>query len=255
MDLTLLEIVQDVLSSLDSDQVNSINDNTESLQVANLVRTKYNDIISRGALPEHKKLIQLNASGDSTKPVLMFAPDGVVQIDWLKYYNSNVEVAINQFEEVKIVDIKFFLSIVNAMNTADANVASWTFTEGSYNFSLKYMTDRQPNICAVLENYYILFDAFDTTVDSTLQGAKSMAFAQIVPEFQMVDSFTPDLDDGNFALLLNEVKALAFYEMKAGTMHPLALKEASRQWSSVQKNKALVNKPSHFDQLAYFGRK
>ena len=43
--MTLLEIVQDILSDMDSDEVNSINDSVESLQVAQIVKTAYYNIV------------------------------------------------------------------------------------------------------------------------------------------------------------------------------------------------------------------
>jgi hypothetical protein len=37
--MTLLEIVQDILSDMDSDEVNSINDSVESLQLAQMIKS------------------------------------------------------------------------------------------------------------------------------------------------------------------------------------------------------------------------
>ena len=37
--MTLIEMVQDILSDLESDEVNSINDSTEALQVAQIVNS------------------------------------------------------------------------------------------------------------------------------------------------------------------------------------------------------------------------
>src|SRR6266576_6262503 len=86
---TLLQIVQTILASLDSDEVNSISDTAESRQVAQIVQNKYFDICTRGGLPEHKILLQLSPSTDPTKPVLMFVPSGVSNIDWIKYFDTN----------------------------------------------------------------------------------------------------------------------------------------------------------------------
>src|SRR3569833_3362910 len=90
MQMTLLDITQDILSSLSSDEVNSISDTAESMQVANIVRQKYRDIVNRVNLPEHDQLIQLDPSLDSDVPVMMYVPDGVAEIKWLKYFNTNI---------------------------------------------------------------------------------------------------------------------------------------------------------------------
>lgn len=254
MSMTLLDMVQNILSDLDSDEVNSISDTTESLQIANIIKTKYNDIVSRSSMPEHTKLIQLTASGDNTKPVLMYAPAGTNEISWIKYYNADPSLAVNEFEYVNIVPVEQFLSTVNQMNTADSNVGTWVFNEPPYNFNLRFFNDKQPQSCCILENYFILFDMYNSTVDTTLQTSNTMAYAQLMPPFSLVDTFVPDLDDSSFALLLAESKANAFVTLKQ-TVNPKIEQETKRQWSSVQKNKGLFNAPTYFDALPHFGRK
>jgi hypothetical protein len=44
--MTLLEMTQDILSDMDSDEVNSINDSVESLQVAQIIKTTYFNIVN-----------------------------------------------------------------------------------------------------------------------------------------------------------------------------------------------------------------
>jgi len=43
--MTVLEIVQDILNDLDGDAVNSINDTVEALQIAQIVKTTFNNIL------------------------------------------------------------------------------------------------------------------------------------------------------------------------------------------------------------------
>ena len=68
MRYSLIELVQRILESMDSDEVDSITDTVESLAVANIVKECYYDIISNLDLPERKDIFQLDGSGDSTKP-------------------------------------------------------------------------------------------------------------------------------------------------------------------------------------------
>jgi hypothetical protein len=76
----------------------------------------------------------------------------------------------------------------------------------------------------------------------------------ITPNWIVQDTFVPDIDDWAVPLLLNEAKAQAFFELKQ-TIHPHAEREIDRQWVALQKTKAVVNKPSWFDQLPNFGRR
>src|SRR5712671_1691460 len=91
MKLTVLQLTQNILSDLDSDAVNSISDTTESLQVAYIIQQVYNNIVARDSLPEHSKLFQLTPSTDNTKPVLMYRPDNISKIEWMKYYDTDVD--------------------------------------------------------------------------------------------------------------------------------------------------------------------
>lgn len=275
---TLLQMTQNVLSALNSDEVNSISDTTEALQVATIIQNKFYDIASRGDLPKHEILFQLDSSNDGTKPTLMFVPDGISKLEWIKYFDSNVldgapeddgfshdlNVDITDttdtnpnaapgFQYVTVLPIDQFLDMINRFNPEDDDVESFVFTESGRNFTFYYKNDHQPQYCTVISNNYVIFDMFDNTQDSTLQASKTLCWGQTVPVFSLTDSFIPELDDQQFPLLLNEAKSLAFYELKQQP-HMKADQEIKRQWSSVQKNKAVSDKPTAFQQLPDFGR-
>lgn len=63
MKTTLLQVVQSILSDMDSEAVNSISDTTEAQQIASVVEDTYYNIISAREIPEHKKLIVSNGTG------------------------------------------------------------------------------------------------------------------------------------------------------------------------------------------------
>lgn len=281
MKYTLLQMTQDILSSMSSDEVNSISDTTESLQVATIVRQKYFDIINRLGLPRNYQLVQLESSDDPTKPTLMYVPDGVSDIKWIKYFDNNpldgntsddfahdlnvdltstvnAGVAPPGYLYVTVLPNDEFLDYVLAFSTVDTDVLSYQLSDTSNGFdgtfTINYKNDQQPTYCTVISNYYVLFDSFDSSLDSTLQSSKSMCYASIIPDFQMIDTFIPDLEEEEFPLLLNEAKSLAWMELKQQA-HPLAALETKRGWTAIQQKKALINRPTYFDELPGFGRK
>lgn len=282
MKYTVLQMTQDILSSMSSDEVNSISDTPESLQVAVLLKHKYFDIINRIDLPEHDQLLQLQPSLDNTRPTLMYVPAGIAEIRWIKYYDNNpldgntsdefshdlnvdvVNTLTNPgsappgYLYVSILPNDEFFNYTNAFSTADTNVRQYQLEDTTNgingSFTVNYKNDSQPIYCTILSNYYVLFDSFDNVIDSTLQASKTMALGQAIPAFQMVDTFIPDLSEEQFQLLVNETKALAFFEFKQ-QMHPLAQQEVQRGWSTIQKKKAVINRPTYFDELPGFGRK
>lgn len=276
MKYTLLQLTQNILASLNSDEVNSIGDTSEAGQVAEIIRTTYYNMVAREDFPEHTRLFHLNSSTTGAEPVLMFKPDGVSKVIWMKYYDSNIlsntaggssihdtnvdligtssVEASPLFKYVTLLPTQQFLDMVNQFNTNDTNVDTYTFTEGSNNFTFNYKDNKQPQFCTCIQNFYFIFDSFDSSVDSTLQANKTLCLGQTIPPFSMTDNFIPELAEQQFPLLLSESKALAFMELK-NTQHPKAEQDAKRQWSSLMKTQSLVDKPSYFDQLPNFGRR
>lgn len=254
---TLLDMTQEILSAMSSDEVNSIGDTTESLQVATIIKRKYFDIVGRAGLPEHNQYINLTPSNDADQPTLMFVPDEVNNIEWIKYLDTSIADSTD-YKYVTMLPIQQFTDMINSFNPTETNVGSFVFsdTTNSYpgTFTCYFNNDRQPSYCTVIGNKYILFDSYDVTQDDTLQSSKTMCFGQVAPSFRMEDTFIPRLDDQQFPLLLNEAKALAFYELKQ-MPHAKAEQEIKRQWSSTARNKSVDNKPSYFDQLPDFARR
>jgi len=250
MKLSNLDYVQQILAALDSDQVNSVSDTAESRQVLQILRTAYYNIISRANLPEHSRLFNLVASGNNALPVLMYRPDNVVKIEWIKYDKSDdTDPATVNFQYITILPVGQFLEMTQAFNPEDDDVSSFSLE----NFVFYFKNDQQPTYCTILNDYYIIFDTFEEDLESTLQASKTQCFGQITPAFLLTDIFIPDLDEQQIPLLLNEAKSLAFLELKQ-TGHDLAVLEARRHWRSLGKNKHL-NKASDFSQLPNFGRK
>lgn len=276
MKLTNLELVQSILSSMSSDEVNSVGDTSESRQVLEMVRTAYYNIITRAGVIEHNQLFQLDASTDADKPVLMYRPEHISKMEWIKYFDENVLPDSNtdyihdlnvdiaggntssgnapMWKYVSILPIQQFMDYVAAYNTDNTDVSTYVFNANGVSFNLAYKNNTTPRYCTVIQNYYVLFDAYDSEVDDTLQSSKTQCFGQGTPVWQATDSFIPNLDENQFPLLLNEAKALAFLELKQMS-HPKAEQEVKRQWNTLQKNKSLTDRPTSFDKLPDYGRR
>lgn len=249
MKYTLLQLTQNILSSLDSDEVNSIDDTQESRQVAQLIRTTYFNIMSRANLPEHKQLFKLIASAEDETPVLMYRPDDVSKVEWVKYNKEDVE-GVDNFKYVTILPLQQFIDMVQSLDSAATEVESFTLN----GFDFKYVTTKHPDYCTIINDYYFVFDSYNEDFDDTLTGNNTMCFGQKIPTFELVDSYVPDMDDQQFPLLLNEAKSLAFVELKQ-MKHDKAEQESRRQWITLQRTKRLGPTPTDFESLPHFGRK
>lgn len=254
MKYTLLDLVQTIASSLDSDEVNSVTDTTESLQIAYVVRTVYMDLISRANLPEHYSLTSLVPSGDSLKPTLMYVPETVDELLWLKYDNRTVELPAMNMQPVQFVETKAFLEMLYQFDLTDTTrYGSFSHVIAGNTFTLPYRLDKAPQFYTTFDDRTLIFDSYDALVDTTLQASKTTAYAKLEIPFVMSDTFVPDLDSSQFQLLLNEAKSLAWAELKQA-QNGKAEQAAKRQWTRLEKTKYETEHQSYFDRLPNYGR-
>jgi len=256
MKFTLLAGVQEVLSSLDSDEVNSINDTVESYQVALIFKSVYYDIFNDLDLIEHETNVGLEASTDSDQQVLMTMPDNVTRISWIKYDNKDTGETNPNYLDVTYLPFEEFISMQQALRNDTTNVDSMTITgDNDDTFSVMYRTNAHPSWYTFYDNHSIIFDALDETVDTTLQQSKFLCMGHVYPEFSLVDEFVPDLDPTQFRYYLHRCKIRAFAELKQAPNQEAA-SEARRQKIITQKRKhSIATRAAIFDLPARYGRK
>lgn len=261
MKYTLLELTQDVLSSMDSDEINSITDTVESMQVVKIIKTVYDDILSRSDLVYNKLLFTLDASGDNNKPILMTKPttiDRIHSVEYNKVIDGDTDPVWCTIQYLPVND---FMHYTSQLLPSETNVETCTHTSNGFAFTLHYRNDIGPSYFTSFDDNTLVFDAYDSEVDTTLQSVKTRCYGTRVTTFTEADSFTPELQPQHFALLLSEAKALAWTELKQ-TAHPKAEQASRRNWRHVQKNRnqspdnLMFNNGIHpFNKLPSFGRK
>jgi hypothetical protein len=101
MKRTLLEMVQSILSDMDSEDVNAISETIEAQQVASVIEDTYYNIVSARDIPEHRQLLKLTSLSDSTRPTHFKYPSNVKQIESLSY---NTAVTGSGYAEVYYVN-------------------------------------------------------------------------------------------------------------------------------------------------------
>lgn len=209
--LTLLEITQDILSDMDSDEVNSINDTIESLQVAQMVKTTYYNIIDGKDWPWLKEMFALTGLGLTTKPSHMQIPEAIIDVLWIKYNVRSLTDIKDSYRKIKYKAPEEFISITDARNSSLANVETITDYGGT---PLYIVNDAPPTYYTSFDDNYVVFDSYDSDVDDSMQTSKVKCFGKRNPTFTLSDNFTPDLPVQMFSYLLNEAKATAFLTAK-----------------------------------------
>lgn len=256
MKYTLLEMTQMILSAMDSDEVNSISDTIESNQVALLLKGLYYDLANDLGLPEHEGLIELTASGDNNLPVLMTVPTDVVRVSNIQYDTRGQDgdlVNLPQWRELKYLPLNEFITYTQGYRSDNANISSMQVTSGTDTFEFIHRTDAMPTYYTSFDDYNIIFDSFDSDVDTTLQKSKTLCYGARYSTFTMADGFTPDLDPSQFSYYLNRAKVRAFAELKQQD-HKEASTEARRQKIVIQKRQRRTPDLTPFEKRPNYGR-
>jgi hypothetical protein len=230
MKRSLLDIVQEVLNDLDSDEVNSINDTVESLQVANIVRACYLEMTSNRNWPDQKKLIQISASNDLNKPNYMRLPDGIKEVVQVLYNKAKDGETKLVYQPVKFVYPDEFLRLVNSRNTDLDNVIVVSDFSG---IQIPVVNSQPPSYWTSFDDNWLVFDAYDSTVDDTLKSSKSEVIAYVEKIWVHDDDAIPDLPSEAFSALVEESKSTAFLALKQMPNEKAEMKSQRQQrWLS-----------------------
>lgn len=252
MQQTLLEIVQEILSSMDGDEVNSINDTVESYQVAMVVRRTFYDMCVDLNLNEHGSLLEITASGDNAKPVLMTLPSGVTSVDWIKYDHKNATDTEPLYTELEFVPFLEFIERTQGLR-GSSDVSTMTFTSNSESFEIVYRNNEHPTYFTTYDGTTLLFNAHKASQDTTLQKSKVMAFGKVYPTFSLTDGYTPDIDKNQFPYLINKAKARCFDEIKQ-QVNQSSIQETRRQKIVHQPRRDRVKALTLFDTRPKYGK-
>lgn len=232
---TLLDIVQEILSDLDSDNVNSIADTDEATQVARIVQNTYYDLVANRTIPELEELTKLDSLGDSTRPTYLKLPTDVVRMVRFEYNIS--EDSDVSFRKIDYKCPEEFLDYITFKNSEDSDTQTMLDING--NTTLLIRNNRMPTCFTSFDDLHVVCDSFDSTVESTLQSSKTRAIVKKIPTFTLSDTYTPDLDSTHFRFLINEAKSTCMATLQR-QVNPKIEQTARRQRVFSQNDKLRI---------------
>lgn len=200
----LLSIVQEVLISINGDNVSSIADTEEANDIATIAQGVYFDMVTRGTIPETREVIQLTAVADSERPTYFQIPDNVKFIERLDYDVSTTS-GTTTFRTLTWYHPTEFLDIAMTKNVNDTT--HQLMLDINNNTTLVIRNNAMPNRFTSFDDKHIVCDSFDSAEESTLQTSKTRAYVVKVPVFTLSDTFIPEIDEGNFRAFVNEVRS------------------------------------------------
>ncbi len=164
---TLLDVVQEVLSSIDADDVNTITDTVEADQVVSIARSVYRNMTSNRDWPFFKRALQLSNSGDSEKPTHMILDDEVKELLFINYDTAELDATRKNYTEMHWLNPDDFLRRANKLSDASDNVMVVTDSSG---IEIPVRTDTAPKYYTSFNDQDVVFDSYNSEVDSTIKS-------------------------------------------------------------------------------------
>ena len=206
---TLLEIVKDIANDIDTDEVNSINDTTESQQIAKIVKSTYEAIMSNRNWPHTARLVRMSSSTDNTKPNIMTFNENIKELISVYYNKAKRGETRLRYEAVKYIEPDDMLRVFYGRNSNNDTVD--VITDGNQVYIIQ--NNKAPDYFTSFDDNTLVFDSYDRAVDSILQTSKTQVRAYVTPIFVMRDDYIPDLPEEAFSFLIEEAKSKAAYKI------------------------------------------
>lgn len=209
--MSLLDMVQDILSDLDADEVNSVDDTVEATQVAQIIKTCYFEMISNRNWPHLKKVIQLDASNELSRPNYLKMPERLKELSSFKYRSTSDSDSVVTYNDVKYLHPDEFLRLVSSRSVSNVNTSEIEDVSG---VKLYIYNNKAPSYWTSFDDVYLITDSYDQAVEATLQKQNTQCLAYMEPLWERSDDYVPDLPSEAFSALLEEAKSTAFIVLK-----------------------------------------
>lgn len=212
MKRTLLEMTRAILNEMDSDDVNSISDTVEAMQVAQIIQGCFQEMVSNRNWPSNRKLSQVQHSGTPDRPTHLKLPENTTELVFFKYDKTKKEDGIDsQYQEVHYKHPDEFLRLVSGRNEQTPNVRKVIDISG---VPLLIKDNQAPMYWTSFDDEYIVCDSYDKEVDDALKKSKTQCLIYTLPVWVHTDDAIPDLPQEAFAALIEEAKSTAFLTIK-----------------------------------------
>lgn len=201
MQLSLLEIVQDMLSAIDAEQVPSVTSTTESNMCVQIANRAYEEMMSKRRWRHLRQYSVLQTTSNKHELV---GPASTIAIDpEAVWYGTQGEE-----RQVYWLDPEAFLRMTIARNTDDSNVEKVN--------NIKVYNDRDPLFFTSDNDSTLTFDAIPST--SGLLGNESLAIIYRLPTSRLdSDAEVFDLPAQAFPALSSLCISKALNELKGDT--------------------------------------
>ncbi len=220
---SLLKIVQRIGEAIGSDEIDTLTETIESIEITNIVEDTFIEVLSRRDWEFLRdRALQLDArdAGD-TKIMNLKIPSNVTRLQCVKYIDDN-----GKFVELTYLPACDFLTRIQGRNVADTNITAINNDDG---VALLIITDQRPTMYTSFDEENITFDAHDATRGVGNLVVDSVIVANIIPAMDFTDpTATLPVPERMETLIINEAKATAGVHLRQN-VDPRAERIARRQ--------------------------
>lgn len=209
-------MVDDILNDMDSDPtfdntpLEDIASTEESRQVMQILKTTYFSIIDGKDWPHLYNTFQLTET-DGTTPTTMDIPSNIMDFKYIKYDIQSATDTKDRFTKIKYIEPEEFLNITDARDSSSTDIDQITASSG---ILINVYNERAPIYWTSPDDETVIFDAYDSGVETFLKTAKTSCYGKIYPTWTETDAFVPDLPIDAFSYFLAEAKSMCFLNIK-----------------------------------------
>lgn len=234
---------------MDAEEVTSIEDTVESMQVAEEIRNTYYEHFGNHLVAGNTRLLKMEEYFGNPSPIytnILTIPENVDEIKWLKYNHGTA--AEPEWGDLTYLPPEEFFEMITK-NTVGDNMQLVNINSMLYFID----TTKKPEYWTSPDNSYIVVDSVliaDET-DEIIDATKTIAMVQQIPAFTLEDATIPQLEDKLFPMLLAEAKSACFVNYK-GVANSKEEQRSRRQLVRHQNNRARYNE--HKESKFNYGR-
>ena len=203
---TCLQLVQEMLSAIGSDEVEAIDDTTEARQAYDQLQIAYDELISSRQWDFRRQSFQFEAYTRAAQPTRFKIPDNISEIFYVKYDKKEI-LYINPAE---------FQYLSDGRDSTSLDVVSFVY-DGA---PLQVLNNHAPSYWTSFDDEVIFFDSYDSSVDTGGWMTATKCFGYGLkdgcnwPDSSVADDTYPDLPEKFFPLLRAMARERAFFYLK-----------------------------------------
>lgn len=241
---TLLDLTQEILLECKLDPAGSVNEFEEAEVIAQIIRREYRRLSVEYNLGTSKRLINLESLNNSAYPNYLKIPDDISRFDYNTIYYDVRQVGETQTKETEIcyIDRDQFIHELNIRNNDDSNVI--VVSDPETGVTLKVVNDKAPTYYTILGDKYVVFDSYDSAIDTTLQQSKNRVLVEQRQELAFDDNALINFAPEVYELLKHRatIKCKIHYEVPVDNEERRDLRVASQK---VHSNSSRRKHPRH----------